>query len=144
MKKIIGGKIYDTDTATRIDVMSNNRSYSDFSYFSETLYRKRTGEYFLYGEGGPMSKYAVSRGDNSWSGGSAIIPLSYDKAKEWAEENMDADDYQKEFGEVSEEDDDVRTSFQLPADVAAKLERMAAKAGTSKSAIICTLIREKE
>lgn len=57
-------------------------SYRDFRYVEETLYRKRTGEFFLFGQGGPASKYAVSTGLNSWSGGSKIIPLSVAEAKQ--------------------------------------------------------------
>ena len=46
MKKIISGKLYDTETAKEIAVWNNGRSYSDFSHCVETLYKKRTGEYF--------------------------------------------------------------------------------------------------
>jgi len=55
MKKIINGKRYDTETAQLIGSASySNRT--DFRFWSEELYRKKTGEFFLYGEGGPASK----------------------------------------------------------------------------------------
>lgn len=75
---------------------------SGFGTCSETLYRKRKGEFFLYGEGGPMSKYGVAYGDNEWGYGEEIRPLTVDEAKAWAEENLDADEYEAVFGEVEE------------------------------------------
>lgn len=101
MKKIINNKLYDTETAREIDYYQYSSS-SDFYYVYEALYKKRTGEYFLYGEGGAMSKYSVSCGNRQYSGSSEIIPLSKEEAKEWAVENMDADDFMEEFGEVEE------------------------------------------
>lgn len=100
MKKILGGKKYNTETAHRVGEHWNGNT--GFGTCSETIYRKRTGEYFLYGEGGPMSKYSVSYGDNEWGYGQEIQPLTVDEAKEWAEEHLDADKYEQEFGEVEE------------------------------------------
>ena len=100
MKKILGGKKYNTETAHRVGGHCNGNT--GFGACSETLYRKRTGEYFLYGEGGPMSRYARMCGDNTWGYGQEIQPLTVDEAKEWAEEHLDADKYEQEFGEVEE------------------------------------------
>ena len=63
MKKIIGGngkpwRRYDTETAKAVGSRDNGLSYRDFNHVEETLYRKKTGEFFLHGEGGPMTKYA--------------------------------------------------------------------------------------
>lgn len=102
MKQIINNKKYDTETAKLVGEWSNNRSYRDFSYCEEQLYRKRTGEFFLYGKGGPMSKYATPCDNNAWVGGQDITPLSEDGARKWAEEHLDADEYEEIFGEVSE------------------------------------------
>ena len=59
MKKIIDNKVYDTNTATLIGSKDNGISPASFAYCRESLYRKRTGEYFKHGEGGANSKYAV-------------------------------------------------------------------------------------
>ena len=101
MKKIINGKKYDTETAKAVAFHSNNLSYRDFKWYDETLYQKRTGEFFLLGEGGAMSKYAQPVG-NCMSNGMTIIPMSYDEAKQWAETNIDVDRYEQIFGEVEE------------------------------------------
>lgn len=47
MKKIISGRIYDTDTATKLGAWWSSSDVRDFSRVEETLYRKRTGEFFL-------------------------------------------------------------------------------------------------
>lgn len=138
MKKIISGKLYDTETAREIAVWSNNLGPRDFHHCVETLYKKRTGEYFLYGVGGPMSKYAESCGDNSWSGGSKIIPLTYKAAQEWAEEKMDADDYMAEFGPVSESEEMTTLSVSVTEAVAERIRREAQEKGISVSALIAS------
>ena len=102
MKKIIEGKLYNTETAKMIGEGGNGRGRNDFSYYEEELYIKRTGEYFLYGCGGAMSRYAESCGQNTWTGGESIIPMTEKEAREWAEENIYADDYMEIFGEVEE------------------------------------------
>lgn len=137
MKQIIKGKLYDTATAKRI-AEDSKHSPRDFAYYCETLYRKRTGEYFIYGEGGPASKYAEVVDTNCWSGGSRILPMPFDKAKEWAEEHMTADAYMEEFGEVAEDDSRVTMSISLDAGTAERIRRAAQEAGTSVSGIIAS------
>ena len=101
MKKIINGRMYDTKTATLIG--STGYGYpNDFEYWRENLYRKKTGEFFLYGEGGPMSKYSHRTGQNEWSGGEEIIPLTVEEAQEWAEKHLEVEEYEQIFGKVKE------------------------------------------
>ena len=140
MKKIINGKLYDTDTAKEVGSIYHGNGPRDFHHYSEVLYKKRTGEYFLYGEGGPMSRYAKSCGQNQWSGSESIEPLSYKSAQEWAEHNMDADDYMTEFGPVSEDDGGERTvmTISLAAAVADRIRREAQENGMSVSALIAS------
>ena len=143
MKKVIRGRLYDTDTAKMI----GNDSYSDsgdLDYWNETLYRKKTGEFFLDGEGGPRSKYAVCIGQNQWSGGEKIIPLAYDEANEWTEEHLDADTYMKYF-EVSDNIADKGTvAVRLSAAAIDKLKIMASKKDTTSSDIIEQLIMQSD
>ena len=103
MKKIINGRIYDTNTAKELG--RDDQTYGNFSDWEETLYRKSTGEYFLHGEGGPQTKYAQQVGENSWTGGEKIIPLSIESAQKWAEEHLEADDYERIFGIIEENED---------------------------------------
>lgn len=136
MKKIINGKMYNTETAKELGSWANSGGWRDFSHMEETLYQKRTGEFFLYGEGGPMTKYAVSSGQNTWSGGSKIIPLTWDSAKEWAEKHLDADEYEAIFGEISEDESRAVITLSLSAGTVEKAKRLAAQSGVSLSAYI--------
>ena len=102
MKKIIDGKMYNTETAEECGFWSNGYSRSDFDFCEETLYRKKTGEYFLYGEGGPRTRYSRECSRNSWCGGEEIVPLTEDEARNWAEHHLDADKYIEVFGDVEE------------------------------------------
>ena len=138
MKKIINGKLYDTETAKEVGLREHGEGPRDFHYFVERLYRKRTGEYFLHGEGGPMTQYARTVGQNQWSGGEKIMPLDYQAAREWAEKHMDADDYMEEFGPVSEESERTTLSVSLDAAVADKIRKEAQENGVSISALIAS------
>ena len=133
MKKIINGKKYDTETAKEVGYWSNGGSWRDFSHVDETLYRKKTGEYFLFGEGGPQTRYAVSTGQNSWTGGEKIIPLTHENARQWAEEHLDGDEYEAIFGEVTEDDSRVNATFRLSTSLLEKIRRKADETGSSIS-----------
>lgn len=147
MKAIISGRKYNTETATLVGEWSSRYPVNDFHYEEESLYVKRNGEYFLHGSGNAMSKYAKNMGNNSWSGGEELIPLSYDRAREWAEKHLDADDYEAAFGEVSEDGDgDVPLSVRVSTSTRTMLDRLAAKTGRSKGDLLTeavSLLREK-
>jgi hypothetical protein len=101
VKKIIQGKKYDTETAEFLGVDSH-LAPNDLNYWREELYRKKTGEFFLYGDGGANSKYSKSVGANQWMGSEAIIPYTEAEAKHWAENHLSVEKYEKIFGEVKE------------------------------------------
>lgn len=140
MKKIINGKMYNTDTAEKMGTWDNG-IYGDLDSVEETLYRKRTGEFFLCGVGGPRSRYATSTGNNSWSGGARIIPLTWEAARVWAEKHLDDKNYTQLFGEVSE--DDGRTVFALSISTGTlkKIKRAAAQANMSLSQYVENLLK---
>ena len=141
MKQIIKNRKYDTDTARECGSWSDGKSWRDFSHIEETLYCKRTGEYFLYGNGGAASKYAVSAGQNCWSGGSQLIPLSYESAREWADEHLSVDAYEAEFGEVKEDDSAATLILSLNVSTVETIRRRAREQGMSVSGYIASLIK---
>ena len=132
MKKIINGKMYNTETAKEIKTISHGDGPRDFRYYEETLFRKRTGEYFLAGEGGPMTKYARAVGQNGMRGGEGVIPLTYEEALAWAEREMDADEYEDEFGPV-EESDLAHLHISVPANIADATRKTAKQEGLNIS-----------
>ena len=102
MVKIINGKKYNTETAELIANYCNELSYSDFRRVDESLYKKKTGEFFLYGKGGALTRYAERNGDGSCSAGEKIIPLTIEDAMEWCEYYVCVEIYEELFGEVEE------------------------------------------
>ena len=137
MKKIIQGVLCDTSTAKHL----GSASYlgdRDFAHWSEKLFRTKSGKYFLYGEGGPASRYAVTIGQNEWSGGEKIQLLSRETAMEWAEEHLDGDEYIAAFGDP--EETEKAMSIILPLKTRERLEVLKAETGMTFSEIIARAI----
>lgn len=104
MKKVINGLRYDTQSAVRLGGYESEGSRSDFTHWEANLYRApRSGRYFLAGSGGPMTRYAVSSGQNSWSGGEDLSPMTEAEAFAWAQEYMDSSDVEAAFDHLVEE-----------------------------------------
>lgn len=141
MKRIIKGKVYNTETAQQVGHYESEYGCTDFNYYEQVLYRKKTGEYFLYGRGNAASPYAQSAGESSWTGGESIRPLTFEEAREWAESHLEADLYIEEFGDPGEgEGEDVRFTVLLSPGVHEKLRRLQAETGESMSTIAGQLI----
>jgi hypothetical protein len=141
MRKVINGRTYNTDTSKIIGEWSNEYGVRDFKACEETLYKNTKGAYFLYGEGGPMSKYAKSAGQNSWTGGSNITPMTAEEAQAWAEEHLDAKEYEAEFG-VQEEaaPSDLttreRVNMTIDTEIMARLRKYSADTGIPMSRLL--------
>lgn len=139
MKKVINGRLYDTSTAK--ELAKYEYSYrSQFDYYSEALYRKKTGEYFIYGYGHADSPYKKRIDHSTWGPGEKITPISWDEAREWAEANLSADSYGEIFDPVV--DGRETLSISISADAAETARREASKASKSLSAYIESLIKE--
>lgn len=139
MKRAINYKIYDTSTAKKIGEWDNGLSLDDLSYCSESLYRKKTGEFFLFGEGGASSKYAVHRGNNS-GGGEKIIPLTYEEARQWAEECLNGDEYIGIFGEPEKDNSKTILSAYVPKDLCERIKQKASQNGKTISDQVSELL----
>ncbi len=120
MRKIIDGKLYDTDKAREVGRWSNGWGGPD--YASTELYRKRTGEYFA----------RVVRGEYVDDLGylDTIIPMSYAEAKEWAERHLATDEYEDEF-DAPDEDETAVLSLTVPAATYRAIKDEATRRGCS-------------
>ena len=136
MKKIIGGKVYDTETARLVGKWENDRPITDGSWMSEDLYRKKTGEYFLHGFGNGLSPYAQQVATGGFTSGEAIRPLAYEAALAWAEGKMDADAYIEAFGDPGEGDEDARIDTYVSVAAKRIIDRERSRTGESVAEVI--------
>lgn len=138
MKKVIKGRVYCTDTAKELGWWSNTSNRRDFAWACETLYKTKSGQYFLHCEGGPLSRYASHFGNDSGYG-EKIEVLSIDQAKTWAEERLNGDEYEEIFG-VIEEGEGERVTVSVDANIKQKLDELQSKTGKSLSDVIAMLL----
>ncbi|AXF52342.1 MAG: hypothetical protein [Inoviridae sp.] len=141
MKKVINGKMYNTETAKFL-AAAEYKYRGDLYFCREELYQKKTGEFFLHGEGGPATKYAESCGIDAWTSGEDIMPLTYKAATKWAEENVDADKYEEIFGEVEENESKKAVTLSLQTSLVENLKRKAAEEGKQLSKYIEDILKE--
>ena len=75
MKKIIKGRIYDTDKAKQLNFKYVGE-YGDADGYEEKLYLTKSGQYFIFGAGGSESPYPQP----------VIKPIEKEQADEWLAE----------------------------------------------------------
>lgn len=141
MVKIINGKKYSTETAERVGFYSNSPDRNDFHWEEENLFKKRTGEFFLFCEGGPASIYCTWIDSRNRTSGDKIIPLTFEEAREWAEEHLDAEEYEEIFGEVEESGETKGVMYSLPVAAIERVKRVAQERRCSASQVIEDLIK---
>lgn len=141
MKKIINGKLYNTETAKKLGDWESDQDYRGLYHEEESLYRTKSGNYFLWCYGGAASRYNQQIGQNEWSSGELIQPISEDRAKKWAEEKLDADDYESIFGEIAD-GEYTPVSVLVPPDIMAKLDTEKAASGRNRTDIVLAALRE--
>lgn len=82
MKKIINGKLYNTETA--ILLTDERRSLHDFYRTSESLYVTRNGNYFIHGQSSAGGRYETMSG-TTHGFGEMLIGLSVEDVHAWLE-----------------------------------------------------------
>lgn len=133
MRRILSNKVYDTATAVLVGSWDDGLDCTDSDHVEESLYRKKTGEYFLHGEGGPRSPYAQRRGDR-WALGEALSPVSFEGAREWAGRHLGTEAYEAEFG--TPEEGDALISARVSAACKALIDRRRSQTGETIAEII--------
>ena len=153
MEKIINGKRYNTETAKEVALYDSEYPKNDFKYYIEKLYKKRTGEYFLYGDGNGLSPYAKrSHAMGGLEGSWNIIPLTADQAKKWYEKAFNADEYnapmdiyEREFGldESMDNEPKQEITLSLHKNIIEYLEDLAKSQDISEAQIVENLIKSE-
>ena len=106
MKKVIKGKVYDTETADSL-----GRFYEgikgDFHYREEELFRTPKGAYFIEGSGHPYWSGRDIWKDEEDNGEAydrwGVIAVTEDEALSWMERHGDTDVIEEYFSHLLEE-----------------------------------------
>lgn len=141
MQRIIKGKSYNTETAVLVAEADNGCWPRDVHFCWETLYRKRTGEYFLHLKGGPASPAGHPVGQNSWIAGEKIKPMTFNEVLEWAEDRLNVEEYKNLFGEPPADDKAVVATIINP-ESKMRLEQEASRLGLSQRALLEQMIEK--
>lgn len=130
--KTYAEKKYDIVTSERIGSYTTGKGES---WLEETLYRKRSGEYYLKGSGGD---------DTRWRGTDGVQPLCRAWAESWVFERLGREEYDRIFARPAEPKKKQRITLELPADTYARLTELSESAGVSKTRVIEKLLQESE
>ena len=142
MKKIINNKLYDTATAKKLAEWDENGT-DPLNYIAEALYRKKTGEFFVFGDGGANTKYARIGRLKDFEPGSAILPMSVEQAKEWALDRLPKNEYDDIFGDMIDDDGSTTvTSIRLSSALLETVRRRAQENGETIAEFIRAAIVE--
>ena len=104
MKKIINGKMHNTDTAIWVDSLIIH-SRDSWNNISEDLYITKNGNFFLSGYGESNTKWAVKFGQYKDKRGtltSDIQAITKEEALAWCEKNSDVETIEEHFLEIVE------------------------------------------
>jgi hypothetical protein len=86
IRRVIGGKVYDTDKASEVMVIVDRLGdSSDFHAEWTALYRTQKGAWFLAGEGGGCSRWKRDMSDRSFCQGSGIELINAHEAQQLLE-----------------------------------------------------------
>lgn len=85
MRRIIEGKAYDTETATKLCELPCAANPGDFAWHDSALYRSPRGQFFIAGRGGAMSLWAEPAPGGGCGGGDGIRIVDGAEARDWME-----------------------------------------------------------
>lgn len=143
MRKVVNGRVYDTDTAQLVCEWDNGEMPTGLAYVCHGLYRKKTGEFFLHVHGGPATSWAKPTETGGTRGAEHVVLATYDEARELVERNADADVYEELFGLADDESTVVITVRGVDARAKALLDREASRTGRTLGEILSDCILSK-
>ena len=101
MKKLIDGKLYDTDSAELIASVYPNgtQDQSNFRFLRERLYRTASGRWFIAGVGGAKTSYSQPAASGGVTGGEDIRAVTDKQAFAWLERHNCVEEAQDYFAD---------------------------------------------
>lgn len=139
MRAVISRKVYDTETSSEL-CSQHTGSTSDGTDLNETLYRTRSGRFFLYLSGGRNSKAARISGIDTRAS-ETIVPLEDYEARIFAERHLSPFDLERTFREKGP-DSDATILLTVPASMRDRIKTEAHAAGVTISTFIRNILEE--
>lgn len=103
VRRVIDGKIYDTETAQQICGLPCWFNRTDFEWHDTALYRSPKGRYFVAGEGNAASMWSQPVGNNCRGGGRGLRAVDAAEARAIMEDaGCSVDDFRAAGLEVEE------------------------------------------
>lgn len=88
MKKVIDGKLYNTETARLIKTIGAD-TITDINQWGAKLYQTKKGEYFLHRYSGANSCEAIKTTSGSYIDGENIYPANLENIAQWVDSHYD-------------------------------------------------------
>lgn len=106
--------------------------------WTETLYRKSSGEFFVYGQGGKNTPFSVDENGESVAGSryEVWMDFNYNKARNWVHTNCPEKQEEVFMSEVNDGKKSV-TTMTLSAKARLNLKRKSSEQGVSISQLVC-------
>ena len=142
MKRIIGGRTYNTETAKLITEYSHGYP-GDEGYYCERLYSTARKAFFLACEGGARSHYAYEFRDWRYRASDDIIRLTDEEVFRWLEDHERTSEIEDLFGEQPEAGDGtVMLCLRVTEEVERRAARAAARSGTNIQSWLSVLLEK--
>ena len=146
MLKHIGGRKFDTESATLLATWLTTEDKKDIDYFKVELYQTRIGHFFLYEERNPesnVSRVVANRASqyNDWNAdGQLIEPISYKEAKRWVKDKADQEVYDAIFKVDKEQQGTKIVTVRIPLSVLVSLRAKSADQNQNLSELVSDVL----
>ena len=137
VRRIIGGRVYDTSTSRLIGAVERGERGAP-GWYRSALYRKRTGEVYIHEEGGAASPVASDLGGGVYGPGEIIRPLRYEEAQEWARDHLKAEEAARLYRDARSERGPL--GIKAAPETRERLRRAAARYGRRQGDILDDII----
>jgi hypothetical protein len=140
MKKVIEGKLYNTESAKLLLEWSDETGDDDATV-EEALYYTKGGKFFLFGKGDSYSRYAQET-SSGFAPGEKIVPLTEATALAWCKEHFSGVQYAPVFRAI--EEGTVTVTFRVPPSVKDRFDKMKDKRGMTAGELLDTMLTSEE
>ena len=143
VKRIIDGKLYDTERSTLI-AESRYEGVSDEEHYKEALYRNDYGVLFLAAEGGVESFYAALLHGGKPARGTDVIPLTASEACRWLEDHDHIEEIELLFGKQPQAGrDTLPIDLRVSPELKARIELAAAMENETVNELLTRLVKQE-